>query len=364
MNSIKEFTPLSVSSKFAICGLPLRLDTYKTCGFGCKYCFAENRKVMEYSKSLQIANLKWLDNKLHKVLIEKKVNPDSLLEVLLSKGITLHCGGMSDPFQPLEATLGITKQMIDICNKYNVHILFSTKSDTTYDCDIRPELHSFQLSVTNCEDRKDIEPNVPWFEDRFNFYVSLKERGFKVGIRVQPFIPNVTTINIIDYFADADNFTLEGIKIVPQNSEHKDFILDELNLKDKKFTQMGLLNLDVTIRREMYEPWITKLSELDIPYSIADNDLHYLGTNECCCGDRLIHTSTTFNNTAMSHTYGRYYTLEEVKKELGDIAMCKCNQYFTSNRQEGCRTVNEFYDKRFGRATSPFSPLFQKNFEV
>ena len=33
----KKFTPLNVSSKFAICGLPLRVDTYKTCSFNCKY---------------------------------------------------------------------------------------------------------------------------------------------------------------------------------------------------------------------------------------------------------------------------------------------------------------------------------------
>lgn len=46
----KKFTPINVSSKFAICGIPLRVDTYKTCSFGCKYCFSNNRKVMEFEK--------------------------------------------------------------------------------------------------------------------------------------------------------------------------------------------------------------------------------------------------------------------------------------------------------------------------
>lgn len=50
----KTFIPIAVSSKFAICGVPIRLDSYKTCSFGCKYCFAENRKIMEYKK--RIAN--------------------------------------------------------------------------------------------------------------------------------------------------------------------------------------------------------------------------------------------------------------------------------------------------------------------
>ena len=33
----KKFTPLNVSSKFIICGLPLRVDTYKTYSFNYKY---------------------------------------------------------------------------------------------------------------------------------------------------------------------------------------------------------------------------------------------------------------------------------------------------------------------------------------
>jgi sulfatase maturation enzyme AslB (radical SAM superfamily) len=47
---IKKFNPLNVSSKFAICGLPIRVDTYKTCSFNCKYCFSNHRKIMEFEK--------------------------------------------------------------------------------------------------------------------------------------------------------------------------------------------------------------------------------------------------------------------------------------------------------------------------
>lgn len=61
----KKFNPLNISSKFAICGLPLRVDTYKTCSFNCAYCFANNRKVMEFSKeAVQIGNLNTVKNKL------------------------------------------------------------------------------------------------------------------------------------------------------------------------------------------------------------------------------------------------------------------------------------------------------------
>lgn len=54
----KKFNPLNVSSKFAICGLPLRADTYKTCSFGCKYCFANCRVIMEFEKKYTNSKLK------------------------------------------------------------------------------------------------------------------------------------------------------------------------------------------------------------------------------------------------------------------------------------------------------------------
>lgn len=355
----KTFDALNVSSKFAICGLPIRVDTYKTCSFGCKYCFANCRKVMEFKKTLQIGDMKKLEKKLDKIFNKKDVNSENLLENLINQRITWHCGGMSDPFQPIEKELGITKQLIEISKKYGIHILFSTKSDSVYGADITPELHTFQLSITNVENMKNIEPNVPSIESRYKFYRELKNKGFKVGIRIQPFIPNISTLKIVEMFKDADNFTLEGIKIVPQNKEHKEYILKELNLNKEDFTQMGLLNLKPSIRLEMYKPFIEYFTKHNIPFSIADNDLHYIGTNKCCCGDNLVLKSTDFNNTSMFKKYGNDYKLDDVYKELEKCGECKCNHLFTSNRQEGCKTVKEFYEKRFDRKTSPFSPRFQ-----
>lgn len=359
MNTYKKFNPLNVSSKFAICGLPIRVDTYKNCTFGCKYCFANCRKIMEFGKDFQIGNIKQVERLLHKIFDLNQINEENLLEVLISQRITWHCGGMSDPFQPIEKELGVTKQLIDLSNKYEIPILFSTKSDTIYDCDINPKLHTFQLSITNIYNRKDIEPNVPDIESRYKFYKDLKNKGFKVGIRIQPFLPNITDLKLVEMFKDSDNFTIEGIKIVPQNKEHKEYILNVLNLDKDNFTQMGLLNLKPSIRLEMYKPFIDYFNKNNIPFSIADNDLHYIGTNKCCCGDKLVIKSTNFNNTAMLKKYGNNYSIDDLYTELGECSNCKCNHLFTSNRQEGCKTVKEFYDKRFARKSSPFSPKFQ-----
>ena len=358
---IQKFNPINVSSKFAICGLPIRVDSYKTCSFGCKYCFAENREIMKFNKRIQVGNVKQVERKLQKIFEKKEIDNNNFLDVLIAEGITWHWGGMSDPFQPCERKLGITKQLVDVTNKYGIHVLFSTKSNTTYDVDIRPDLHSFQLSISNVDDLKEIETNVPSIKSRYEFYRSLKDRGFKVGIRIQPFIPNISTLKIVEMFKDADQFTLEGIKIVPQNKECKEFILNKMGLDKKDFTQMGLLNLKPTIRLEMYKPFIDYFEEHNIPYSIADNDLRWIGNNKCCCGDRLVHKSTEFNSTTMIMKYGVDYAKEQLDEELfnANCRDCKCNHLFTSNRQEGCISVQDFYDKRFYRKSSPFSPNYQ-----
>lgn len=356
--NLKLFNPINVSSKFAICGLPIRVDTYKNCSFNCKYCFANNRKIMEYGKNLQIGNINYVKNKLIKIFDKKDINKSNFLEMLIANNITWHCGGMSDPFQPIEEKLQITKQLIDITNKYNISILFSTKTDNTYDVNIRPDLHSFHLSVTNIDNRIDIEPNAPIFEKRYKFYKELKKNGFKVGIRIQPFIPNVSDERIIEKFKDADYVTIEGLKLVPQNKEHKDYILKLLNLNKNIFVQMGLLNIKPEIREKLYKNILKKLKYYKIPYSLADNDMHHVSSGKCCCGDPLTKKSTNFNNTDLCYKYGIEYTKDDMNNELGCYKDCICNNLFTSNRQEGLKTVKEFYNKRFDRRSSPFSPKF------
>ena len=359
----KRFNPINVSSKFAICGLPIRVDTYKTCSFGCKYCFSNCRKIMKFNKELQIANLDSLKRRLVRVFDKKEIKENNFLDYLLKDGITWHCGGMSDPFQPIEKKLKITSKMLEITNKYNISILFSTKTDDVYDwTNLKPELHTFQLSITNLENRRDLEPNVADINKRISFYKELKSRGFKVGIRIQPFIPNVSKVNIIEVFKDADYFTIEGLKLVPQNKEQKEYLLNLLKIPREHFTQKGLLNLKPEIRLKLYEEFIKKMEEQNVPYSIADNDLHYISKSKCCCGEPLVKKSTDFNNTALFFK-NRNYNLSDVKECLGDCLNCKANHLFTSNRQEDCVSVLDFYKKRFNRKSSPFSKKFMFNFK-
>lgn len=357
----KKFNPLNVSSKFAICGLPIRVDTYRTCTFGCKYCFANCRTgQIAITNVLEVGDVSKVERKLNNIFIKNSWVKSNLLNNLIYNGYTWHCGGMSDPFQPVENKLHITSDLINICNKFKIHILFSTKSDTLYNANVNPELHTFQLSVTNVYDRKDIEPNISNIDKRYEFFKYLKSQGFKVGIRVQPFIPNVTDIELFKMFKDADHFTIEGLKLIPTNKEQREYLMNLLGLSPNDFTHIGLLSLKPEKRLEIYKPIIEYLESNNLSYSISDNDLRYIGNNECCCGDSLINKSTTFNSTALIKKYGKGYTLAQVQHELekSGCSQCKCANLFMSKDRHGCITVEDFYNRRFNIDNSPFSPKF------
>lgn len=361
---ITYFDPLEPTSKFPICGMPIRLDAYKTCSFGCEYCFSNGRKIGGGEiTSFQVGNHTSVKNRLKKIFDDKLIESFIFLDYLIANNYTWHCGGMSDPFQPAEQEYQATKNIVDVANDYNRHILFSTKSNTTYNVNLNPNLHSFQLSVTNIENNTTLEPNVPNIEERYKFFCELKEKGFLVGIRIQPFIPGISDLKIFEKFQDADHFTIEGLKMVSNNLEQREKILSITGLNAKDFKNYGLLNLRPEIRVKLYEPIIKWLEENKKSYSIADNDLHYLGNNTCCCGDSLsFHKATNFNTTYMSHvpTVRTTYLLDEVLQKLRqqNLLECNCKNVFFSSSQGNCVTVEDFYKTKFDMKSSTFSPQY------
>ena len=357
----EKFNPLDASSKFAICGMPIRMDSYRTCSFGCKYCFSNGRTLGTAAGPLQIGNPQSVANRLKRIFDDNDEENFIFLDYLIANRYTWHCGGMSDPFQPCEKAIKATENIVNVTNDYDIHILFSTKSDTYYGSNLNPKLHSFQLSVTNVTNRKDIEPNVSDIKNRINFFKELKNKGFRVGIRIQPFIPNISNIDILETFKDADHFILEGIKMVPNNATQRADIIKITGLTDADFKNVGLMNLKPEMRLELYKPFIAWFEEHNASYSLADNDLHYLGNNKCCCGDALCFNQySNFNTTTLAHEFGPHYTLDNVYEKLNDSGLIngKCKQLFFSSRQGNCETVKDFYERFFDNKNSVFSPKF------
>ena len=355
------FFPVKLSSKIGICGLNLVADTYHggPC-HGCSYCFALNREIMPTSEDVAVADIEALARKLASLYEEGKINPNNMLDVLLARRMTIHLGSMSDALQDCEEHHHATSAFVGLSKKYGLPVLISTKAASTYGIDFDPQLHSFQLSISNIADHNDIEANVPTIKERRKFFEELKTAGFRVGIRLQPYIPGVSSPEVVDMFSDADHFVVEALKIVPQNPQYVSAMLEQFGLDRKDFKLKGLLTLDPEIRLKEYAPVLERLDQYGIPYSIADNDLRYLGTEKCCCGDALVQNTIGIDTTALINQRGLAYTKNDLLAVVDEsgCGACRAKQLFASNRQNDGDTVREILATRYTRKVSPVSPKY------
>lgn len=314
----------------------------------------KNRVVGKRDESLK-ANVGWLENKFKKVYDDKDIDSTNFMDMLLKNRISINCGTKSEPFQPIEKKEQTTKKIIDICNEYDQKIIFGTKSDTYYDVAVTPENHNFQLSVTNDYNDRFLEPNVPSFEKRVEFYKQLKDEGFKVGIRFEPFIPNITDMEkCLTYFDDVDHVHISRLRLLPQINN--DEILNYIKCSRRDFVNKGLYVLKGDVWYSLVKPTLDFLEENGYSYSTS---FIHLGNSDCLGGDVLAWNYTHFDTFHLKSKYGDNWTMDDGLRELGEYKDCICNYLWTSNRQDGCKTVEEFYIHKYNNPKCKFNPRNQ-----
>ena len=109
---------LSLTTQFYFCSLPLRLDSYSRCQFGCHYCFAKARGGNTASGKITAADPDRLERRLERVAGGRVA---SVVDEFLVERQALHFGGMSDPFMPLERTaqrsLSLLQLFVDLITR-------------------------------------------------------------------------------------------------------------------------------------------------------------------------------------------------------------------------------------------------------
>lgn len=179
------------------CHYPTRLDTYGcVCQHDCSYC---------YAKSLLSFRGLW-DTKEPSVVNTQKVK--NVIKKIDS-GEILRLGGMTDCFQPCEATYRATYNTIQALNQRNIGYLIVTKSsmvaDDLYMNVMRKDLAHIQITITTLDDEfykeKGYEKaSLP--SQRVEAIKKLQDAGFDVAIRLSP---------LIEEFIDFDKLNSLGI---------------------------------------------------------------------------------------------------------------------------------------------------------
>ena len=287
----KYTQPIQITKAFRFCANCFRVDMYRGCDFGCQYCSAnKNCWANKDSTIWREAELSDISKKFEQAF-ESDADTNDVVVELLRHRMPLHCGGMSDPFQSREWELHLTKQLIELCNKYQYPICFSTKTahlPEEYFEILNPALHAFQSSIIGWDEEyiRKWEHNTPTAQERVAFVEDLRKRGFWCSIRIQPAIDIEQVLKLVDNAKNIPSYyTIEHLRLPNYMLElvydrilnNEDFKLHAYNLEAKK---------EVKIRN--IQRVIEVANSYGVKVGVGDNDLHYMSQSRCCCGIDLI----------------------------------------------------------------------------
>ena len=174
------------------------INPYRGCEHGCVYCFARpTHAYMGLSPGLDFETRLF-------------VKPDAaqLLEAELAKKSykpkTIAMGTNTDPYQPIERSRRITRQILDVLEKAGHPVGIVTKSAlVTRDIDILARmaargLAKVALSVTTLDPKlaRSLEPRAASPSKRLDAIRQLSAAGIPTTVMVAPVIPSINDIEI------------------------------------------------------------------------------------------------------------------------------------------------------------------------
>lgn len=175
-------------------GINYKMNIYKGCCHGCIYCDSRS----------ECYGIEDFDR------VRAKANSTEIIRKELKgkrrKGV-VGTGAMSDPYNPFEEKLCLTRSALEQIDNFNFGVAIATKSPLIVrDIDILKRIkgHSpviIKTTITTLDDElcKKIEPNVATSSERFRAIKELSANGIFSGILLMPILPfvNDTEENII-----------------------------------------------------------------------------------------------------------------------------------------------------------------------
>jgi len=175
-------------------GFEISLNPYRGCEHGCIYCFA--RPTHEYlglSAGLDFESKIMVKTEAARLLEAELSSPKWQPQVLVMSGVT-------DPYQPIERKLWITRGCLEVLAKFRNPVAIITKNRlVTRDIDLLGELASYgaaavNVSVTSLDPglQRVLEPRTSPPAARLETVAALRAAGIPVGVMVAPIIPGLT----------------------------------------------------------------------------------------------------------------------------------------------------------------------------
>lgn len=181
------------------------MNIYRGCQHNCIYC---DSRSLCYGMEHDFED------------IEVKQNAPFLLEKALKskrKKCMIGTGAMTDPYIPLERELKLTRQCLEIIDKYGFGATVLTKSaDVLRDLDLFKSINNkskavVQMTLTTYDESlcRIIEPNVSSTKERFESLKTFRDNGIPTVVWLDPFLPFINDIEenvrvLLDYCLKAE----------------------------------------------------------------------------------------------------------------------------------------------------------------
>jgi DNA repair photolyase len=213
-------------------GFDRAVNPYRGCEHGCIYCYARpTHAYLGYSPGLDFETR----------LVFKPDVAECLERELRKPGYTpsvMALGANTDPYQPVERTLRLTRQVLEVLNRFNHPVGIVTKSaGVLRDLDIladmaRRNLVRVHLSITTLDARlaRVMEPRAATPTRRLQAAAALAEAAIPVGVLAAPMVPGLND-------AELERILEASAKA---GARHANYILLRLPLE----------------LREMFEAWL------------------------------------------------------------------------------------------------------------
>lgn len=309
MSSYKYY--MAPTSQMHFCSVPLRLDSYSNCQFGCQYCFSKAR-----GGAFSASNAKTINNSHLKNRLQNAINgsPRGATEDFLKRRIPVQFGGMNDPFGPSEGKKSVSLETLKVLADYDYPTIISTKgtilSDDEYLSILARGNFYVRISIAAVDPKLTalLEPGVPSVNARMQSAEKIAAKGIPVSLRLQPIVP--------DFEQDAESLIIaaanhgfkhvsaEYLKLPVETAAHNFVKLQE--------TLPGIRNLyseqnanrvgrEFILPTTFKKPRLVKLKSVaeqqGLVFGFAENELLLQNDFSACCNasDLFLREANFFN---------------------------------------------------------------------
>ncbi len=181
------------------------INPYRGCFHGCAYCYARpSHQYLDFGAGTDFERK-----------IVAKVNAPKLLRETFERrrwsGDLIVFSGVTDCYQPLEASYRLTRACLELCLEYRNPVAIITKGALIRrDIDILSQLHRAariqvfcSIAFSDDEVSRAIEPFAPRPSIRFRAMRELAQAGIPVALGLAPVIPGLNDSQIPEILARA-----------------------------------------------------------------------------------------------------------------------------------------------------------------